>query len=358
MLLRHPLRPVLKLLPRPLEPVIGVPELAGRQRLPHHVVFPVRRRQHDRLRPGELEQNSLQGRQPRRIEMLDDFNNRGRIESGPAVCRDRSATRESAQSVRRCMGGQPLVTQPLHRSLRAPAPTRPCRRSRSNCRSASSSRSSFPSPQPRSRTLRAPLPRSAASTAPCRCSFRLRGFSSDSSWLSRVRTSSTASPSSSSNEPGKRFTEQARLVLQISAGDLLLLGMRCEPARSFGQQLLQFVLADEVVLLVVEDRNEHVEVRQQFGQRFRAADRGRVIRTLAPLGKPFIERMPDRPRPCSPAARTSAAESPRRRAPAGRRCRAVSGIGVATSSGRSLQRPPMAVPNTCEIATLMNDEAT
>lgn len=28
--------------------------------------------------------------------------------------------------------------------------------------------------------------------------------------------------------------------------------------------------------------------------------------------------------------------------------RAVNGIGVATNSGRSLQRPPIAVPNTCE----------
>jgi hypothetical protein len=38
--------------------------------------------------------------------------------------------------------------------------------------------------------------------------------------------------------------------------------------------------------------------------------------------------------------------------------RASSGIGVAASSGRSLLFPASALPNTCAIATLRNDDAT
>ena len=46
---------------------------------------------------------------------------------------------------------------------------------------------------------------------------------------------------------------------------------------------------------------------------------------------------------------------------AGKKCLvtgAASGIGLLTNSGRSLQRPDIAVPKTWAIATLMNEEAT
>src|SRR5262245_1674712 len=54
-LLGHSVGPILKLGTGPLETVIRVPELAGGQGFPGHVVLSVGRRQHDRLRPGKLE---------------------------------------------------------------------------------------------------------------------------------------------------------------------------------------------------------------------------------------------------------------------------------------------------------------
>src|SRR5690242_6574324 len=73
--------PIAELLPRPLETVIGMAELAGGKRLPHYVVLAIRRRQHHRTRLGELEQHALEGRQPRRVEMFDDLDNSGGVEA-------------------------------------------------------------------------------------------------------------------------------------------------------------------------------------------------------------------------------------------------------------------------------------
>src|SRR5436190_12957366 len=81
-LLRHTSRPCLKLDTTPLKPVITMPELSGRQRVPDHVVLSIRRRQHDSLGFCELKQHSFQCRQPWRIQMLYHLNDRRRIESG------------------------------------------------------------------------------------------------------------------------------------------------------------------------------------------------------------------------------------------------------------------------------------
>ena len=50
-------------------------------------------------------------------------------------------------------------------------------------------------------------------------------------------------------------------------------GMADEPALAVAKQLLHLVVADPVVLLVVEHRNEHVQVRQQVAQPARRAER-------------------------------------------------------------------------------------
>src|SRR5580693_2709845 len=78
----HALCPGLELLTNPFKTVIIMPEGTGSQVGPHHVVFPVRRRQHDSRRPCALEHNPLEGGQPWRIKMLDDLDDSRRLKPG------------------------------------------------------------------------------------------------------------------------------------------------------------------------------------------------------------------------------------------------------------------------------------
>ena len=53
---------------------------------------------------------------------------------------------------------------------------------------------------------------------------------------------------------------------QVARHDDIARRVAVEPALAVTKQLLDFVVADPVVLLIVEHRNEHVEVRQQLAQ--------------------------------------------------------------------------------------------
>jgi hypothetical protein len=57
------------------------------------------------------------------------------------------------------------------------------------------------------------------------------------------------------------------------------------------QQFLDLVVADPVMLLIVEYRNENVDVRQQILQPYFAIELHSEIRTRAPIRKRFVERM-------------------------------------------------------------------
>ena len=61
-------------------------------------------------------------------------------------------------------------------------------------------------------------------------------------------------------------------MLQVAVGDELALGMRGEPALAVPEQLLDLVVADLVVLLVVEHGDQHVEVREQVRRACGARD--------------------------------------------------------------------------------------
>ena len=99
---------VAEALARSVRPSAGIPRASTRsggrgggtgpagKRLELHVVLGVRRRQHDRVRAGELEQHPLEGRQPRRVEVLDRPPPRRRRRSPPAAGRGTSASRGSA----------------------------------------------------------------------------------------------------------------------------------------------------------------------------------------------------------------------------------------------------------------------
>ncbi len=97
---------------------------------------------------------------------------------------------------------------------------------------------------------------------------------------------------------------EARLELQVAAGDLFLLRVPGQPALALRQQLLHLVVADEVVLLVVEDRDQDVQVRQQLRQRGRLAGPSPRSTGSRPTRGTARRAGGGRPRPRSPAART------------------------------------------------------
>ena len=82
-------------------------------------------------------------------------------------------------------------------------------------------------------------------------------------------------------------------MFQIASGNRFPLGMRGQPALAVLEEFFEFVLTHPVVLKIVEDGDQHVQVREQFahGRPFRELHR--VVRAFSPPGKPFIQRIPD-----------------------------------------------------------------
>jgi hypothetical protein len=73
-------------------------------------------------------------------------------------------------------------------------------------------------------------------------------------------------------------------VLEVAQGDGLALGVVGEPALAEAQQLVDLVVADVVVLAVVEHGDQHVEVREQFASGAVRASVDGVVAAVAPLG--------------------------------------------------------------------------
>ena len=98
-----------------------MPELARRQLLPLHVVLRIGSRQGDRLRPCELEQDSLEGCKAGGIEMLDHLDHGGCVEARQTcvAVHQRTVEQRDALALLRC---QPLQLQsracPLQRAPR------------------------------------------------------------------------------------------------------------------------------------------------------------------------------------------------------------------------------------------------
>src|SRR6266568_1431227 len=161
----------------------------------------------------------------------------------------------------------------------------------SNCRSSIRSRSSRPSPQPRSTTRFAPLRLIASATVESRCSFQGEGL------LERILF---CVPNGGSRyaislrrllrqQAANRFPNEIATVLQISSDDRVALRMRFEPALAMLQEFLEFLLANEIVFLIVEHRHEDVEVRQQLTKATFAIQSNREISTRPPFWKCRVE---------------------------------------------------------------------
>ena len=69
------------------------------------------------------------------------------------------------------------------------------------------------------------------------------------------------------HELRQRVVHQAALVLEIAARDGFALGMRRQPALAVAQKFFHLVIADPVVLVVVQHRHEHVKMREKLLQR-------------------------------------------------------------------------------------------
>ena len=69
----------------------------------------------------------------------------------------------------------------------------------------------------------------------------------------------------------KRVVREAPTMLQVTLRDELARRVRREPTLAVTKELRDLVVADEVVLLVVEHRHEDVDVREKIAQLARGA---------------------------------------------------------------------------------------
>ncbi len=60
------------------------------------------------------------------------------------------------------------------------------------------------------------------------------------------------------------------------------------------QKFFHFVIANPIVLIVVQHRNEHVKMRQKLLQRQSRIQFDMEIRAFSPVGKLLIQRQPPR----------------------------------------------------------------
>ena len=163
----------------------------------------------------------------------------------------------------------------------------------SNCGSASSSASRRPSPQPRSRTRRAPAARSSRSTAAARRS-RSRACSAapvpSCSAASRSAALVSGPPQVLVEQAGRGLPDQAGLVAQVAADDQVPVGMPGQPLRRAAGQLVDLVPAHPVVLVVVEHRQQHVQLAEQVTHPARGGDAHVEVGAVTPVGEGRVQR--------------------------------------------------------------------
>src|SRR5262245_47295077 len=94
--------------------MVAMTKAARRKPFELHVVLAVRRSHDHKGRPRRLEQHALESREPRWIEMFDDFNYGRRVEAFDAVV---AVDQRSVQQVDSCAlpGGHSIEVQALAR---------------------------------------------------------------------------------------------------------------------------------------------------------------------------------------------------------------------------------------------------
>ena len=145
---------------------------------------------------------------------------------------------------------------------------------------------SFPWPQPRSRTRRAPLAPTASITAAEALLVETeRTF--DDLFLGVVSLGQLVGVVVVILlQAGHRLPGQLGVVAQVAIGDELPVGVRAEPRAAAAEQLVHLVVADPIVLVVVEDGKKDKEVLQQVLDLLAAAQSDREVAAVAP-GREF-----------------------------------------------------------------------
>lgn len=92
------------------------------------------------------------------------------------------------------------------------------------------------------------------------------------------------------SEAGEGFTGETTLEFEVSGDDPVSLGVILEPVLAFRQELFNFLLADPVVLLPVEDGDENEKVLEEGLEGAGFAEGDVVNVALAPVGEVGIER--------------------------------------------------------------------
>ena len=146
-------------------------------------------------------------------------------------------------------------------------------------------------------------------------------------------------------------------MLQVAVGDQVPLGMAAQPPIAEAQQLVYFIVADPVMLVVVQYRQQHIQVGQQVLEPGFRCEAHAEVWAGAPLRKARIERVSLNLN--SVAERLKQALDEVRSVSGWYHCDAgFQRNADSASSGRSLLVPARALPNTDAIATLKWDDAT
>ena len=300
--------PCLELRARPLEPVILVPKPSRRQRRPLHVVLRVRRRHGDCARTSRLEHHALECAQPRRVEVLDHFHDCCGVESAePRVAiHERAVHQANAFTLLR---RQPVELQARFRQIEYAAGDIHAD-DLSELVIGEEATQELALAAAEIRTREAPEAFTTSNTASRRRSLRLIVFSIDAS-CSSIFAATISSSGCSSAVSLAMASRTSPVDAQVARNDGIARRMTIEPALSVPKQLLDLVVPNPVVLLIVENRNQDVQVRQQVAQPACRAERNgeQPARTEGRHASSRDARRLDR---VAEGLRTSLAGSPRR----------------------------------------------
>ena len=92
-------------------------------------------------------------------------------------------------------------------------------------------------------------------------------------------------------EARQGLSREVALMAQVTPDDGVTRRVRSQPALALAQEFLDFIVADPVVLLRVQDGNQHVEVSEEIRKAHISAQLNRVVRTLAPFREPLVQGM-------------------------------------------------------------------
>ena len=91
-------------------------------------------------------------------------------------------------------------------------------------------------------------------------------------------------------QASQRLPGEVFAMPQVARGDQLFLGVNGKPVAPLGEQLVDLLLTDPVVLVVIQHRQQDVEVGQQILQRHLTADASSDVAAVAPLRERVVER--------------------------------------------------------------------